>query len=116
MVYNRMEYEVGGNGMYCLRCGKETAEDKVFCQNCLQSMEGYPVKSGTPIVLPRHPDPLPQKRGFRRARSQSPDELLDSLRMQLRRTGKLLAFVTLLLLAAVGLIFCQWQFGLLLPN
>ena len=38
--------------MYCLRCGKDTQEENVFCDNCLLLMEAYPVKPGTAIHLP----------------------------------------------------------------
>jgi len=39
--------------MYCLKCGKETNSSAVFCSACLESMEKYPVKAGTPIHLPQ---------------------------------------------------------------
>ena len=37
--------------MYCLKCGKDTGSAQIFCDECLQSMEKYPVKPGTPIHL-----------------------------------------------------------------
>ena len=37
----------------CIKCGKELSTTKVFCQECLEIMEKYPVATGTPIVL--HP-------------------------------------------------------------
>ena len=38
--------------MSCLRCGRETAENQVFCKLCLEDMEKYPVKPGTTVQLP----------------------------------------------------------------
>lgn len=38
--------------MSCIRCGKETDVDQIFCDECLQDMERHPVKPGTPIQLP----------------------------------------------------------------
>ena len=37
----------------CLKCGKETAEKAIFCQQCQDDMGKYPVKPGTVIHLPK---------------------------------------------------------------
>ena len=39
--------------MNCLRCGRETQEDHVFCDSCLEEMKKYPVRPGTAVMLPR---------------------------------------------------------------
>ena len=101
--------------MYCLRCGKETEGEKVFCASCLESMEKYPVKPGQPIVLPTPPAPQSAKRG-RKNRPANTEELLDSLRRQLKITGRLFMFTAILLIAAIVLLILQWRFGLLLPT
>ena len=36
----------------CLKCGKKTEEQAVFCNECLEIMDKYPVKPGTVIHLP----------------------------------------------------------------
>ena len=100
--------------MYCLRCGKETLENKVFCKSCLDSMEEYPVKAGQPIILPSRPVPVPVKKS-RRAKVMNTEELLDHLRRQLKITGRLWMITVLLLVAAIVLLVLQWQYGLLLP-
>lgn len=100
--------------MYCLRCGKETEGEKVFCESCLESMENYPVKPGQPIVLPTPPAPQPAKKG-RKNKPTNTDELLDSLRRQLKITGRLFMITAFLLLAAIALLILQWRFGLFLP-
>ncbi len=37
----------------CLKCGKKTEGQAVFCNECLVIMEQYPVKPGTVVHLPR---------------------------------------------------------------
>lgn len=100
--------------MYCLRCGRETPDSKVFCNNCLDSMEDYPVKPGQPIVLPNRSVPQPVKKS-RRAKPMNNEELLDSLRRQLKLAGRLWFVTLLLLMTAVLLLLLQWQYGLFLP-
>ena len=39
--------------MNCMKCGRETEKENVFCQNCLQEMEKYPVRPGTVVLIPR---------------------------------------------------------------
>lgn len=39
--------------MNCLRCGRETQDDHVFCEGCREEMEKYPVRPGTAVMLPR---------------------------------------------------------------
>ena len=101
--------------MYCLRCGKETPDNKVFCKSCLDSMDEYPVKPGQPIILPSRPAPVPAKKS-RKVKTLSNDEILDSLRHQLKVTGRLWMFTAGLLLLAILVLILQWQYGLLLPN
>jgi len=38
--------------LFCIKCGKQIEDDQVFCEGCLQIMERYPVKPGTPVQLP----------------------------------------------------------------
>lgn len=39
--------------MNCMKCGRETVNNQVFCQDCLMEMEKYPVLPGTVVLLPR---------------------------------------------------------------
>lgn len=43
--------------MNCMKCGRETLENNVFCQNCLAEMEKYPVRPDTVVLLPRRREP-----------------------------------------------------------
>ena len=65
--------------MSCMKCGKEVSEDQVFCEECLAEMDKYPVKPGTPLLLPSRPrEAVVHKRSHRKIRK--PEEQLSSLR------------------------------------
>ena len=66
--------------MYCLKCGREVNEDKVFCQDCVSVMDQYPVKPGTVILLPKRRDGAPVNRAAVRRKNLSPEELIRKLR------------------------------------
>lgn len=78
--------------MYCLKCGKETENEQVFCAHCLQIMEQYPVKPGAHITLPRR-NPMPQPKKASRRRIPSAEE-------QIRRLRGTVRLLTACLLAA----------------
>ena len=80
--------------MYCLRCGKDTQEEHVFCESCLLLMEAYPVKPGTAIHLPERKKPAEIKKQ-RKVIPQS--ELL----LRARKLNRWLAITVLVLLAAL---------------
>lgn len=62
--------------MSCMRCGKETDENQVFCTECLKDMEQQPVKPGTPIQLPNRENRGSTKRAsFRLAASKWQDKI-----------------------------------------
>lgn len=95
--------------MYCLRCGKETTDEQVFCQACLDNMENYPVKPGVPVQLPHRPAVQLPKRTGKKGKNQSPEELLEDMRKTVRRMTRVLLLAVLLLLLAGGIIFYQWN-------
>ena len=78
--------------MSCMRCGKETDENQVFCAECLADMERHPVKPGTPIVLPNRPERPVGKTSHKRIKK--PDEQIKNLR----------SFIFWLLLLVVALL------------
>lgn len=47
--------------MGCLKCGRDTKEDAVFCPECLLNMQRYPIRPGTPVVLPSPGRVVPKK-------------------------------------------------------
>ncbi len=89
--------------MYCLRCGRDTNNDRVFCKECLDLMEEYPVKPGTAIQLPRRTTNVNQKRQNRR-RALSPEEQVVRLKVTSRTLFALLCTV----LVAFGV--CLWLY------
>ena len=81
--------------MSCMKCGKEVSEDQVFCPECLAEMDRYPVKPGTPVLLP-HREPIAAQRKRRPLkRVRKPEEQLAALRKSVR----LLCLILFLLLA-----------------
>jgi len=83
--------------MLCVKCGKKTENEQVFCAHCLEVMEAYPVKSEVHIQLPARPDAAVQKKQSRRKRPQNKDEEI----ARLRRKNRWLGFFTALLLLSV---------------
>ena len=88
--------------MTCLKCGRNTEDEHVFCQECLNVMDKYPVKSNTPVHLPQHAF-TPSKKPAPRKRTISSEEQVLILRRKLRRSRLigLILLVTLSLAAAL---------------
>ena len=80
--------------MGCLKCGKKTAGEQVFCDQCLAVMEAYPVKPDVHIQLPNRPGD--DYKIVRKRRPPSPEEQVVSLR---RKVRKLTAWLVLMALA-----------------
>lgn len=84
--------------MNCLKCGKKTENEQIFCPQCLETMEAYPVKPDVHIQLPgRRTTPAEMKAG-RKRRAPSPEETVAVLR---KRQKVLLAAVAMLLVLVV---------------
>lgn len=88
--------------MYCLKCGKETLEEKIFCEDCLLLAQRYPVKPGTPVQLPRQD---PTKKNTPQKRTLSPEEQVDILKKALFRSRLLLFMTAVALSLALGIVF-----------
>ena len=82
--------------MRCMRCGEEIQAGAAFCPRCLEEMEKFPVKPGTPVILPPPPKPV-QKTA---TRSKRPEEEIRAL----RRWVKLLLAAVAVLLAALTVV------------
>lgn len=85
--------------MHCLKCGKETKDDQVFCEGCLASMEQYPVKPGTPVQMPHTEQRQVSKKQTSRRPALSQEEQIVFLKILVRRlllvTGALLVLLAL---------------------
>lgn len=91
--------------MYCIKCGKETENEKMFCGHCLEVMEDYPVKPNTPVQLPKRPQQTEQKKSKRRKRTLDPEEQILQLRTTARTLFLCLVVVSLLLCILSGIHF-----------
>lgn len=84
--------------MACMKCGRETAADQIFCQDCLLDMERYPVKPGTAVLLPIHRESSAIRKSAQR-RTPSAEDQVKWLKKRVR-------LLTILLLLCVVLIAC----------
>lgn len=89
--------------MACLKCGKKTKDEQVFCPACLGVMEAYPVKGDAPIQLPNRKEREFSKR-TRKRRPLSEEEQLAVLKKRQKRLIAAVALLLLLLSGAVGLL------------
>ncbi|MBR2937953.1 MAG: hypothetical protein IKB80_05635 [Oscillospiraceae bacterium] len=86
--------------MQCLKCGKETKNEQVFCPRCLAVMEAYPVKQDVHIQLPNHTQRELSKKSGKKRRAPSPQEQIAALRRRNRRLVAVLLAMALLLAVA----------------
>lgn len=88
--------------MGCMKCGRDTVEDRLFCDTCLEVMKRYPVKPGIAIQLPKRKDVSISKRPAAPRRRQAPktEEIIRRLRRRIRNLV-ILWLLTLLLAAAM---------------
>lgn len=84
--------------MKCMKCGRETTAEQVFCQECLLDMQKYPVKPGTAVMLPKRRDSSVPRKAPKRRTPNTED--------QLRMLRKRVHLLTALLLLALVLIVC----------
>lgn len=66
--------------MNCMKCGIELKTDGIFCPECLEEMEKYPVKPNITIQLPiRRPSTVSRKK-IRRQRHIKPEDQIRHLK------------------------------------
>lgn len=82
--------------MNCMKCGRETDSEQIFCESCLLQMEKYPVKPGTAVKLPERRETT----AFRRAPKRRTVNLEEQVKVLKRRVLRL----TVILILAVALI------------
>lgn len=84
--------------MNCMKCGRDIAANQVFCPDCLEEMEKYPVQPNVAIHLPAQSD---EELGKKPARRYYPvlsaEEQLK--RMRKRISGLVLALILVSTLA-----------------
>ena len=67
--------------MYCLRCGRETVEERSFCLDCRKEMAKYPVDPNAVVQLPVRKQQSPKKLIKRRL---PPEEQVKALKRLVR--------------------------------
>ena len=70
--------------MSCLNCNRETVGKAVFCEQCQQEMEGYPIPKGTMVLIPSQPSPAPVKKQTGHLLGSLEDQFLLSKRVARR--------------------------------
>ena len=95
--------------MSCLKCGRDTNNDRFFCDECIASMKDYPVKPGTPVYLPPISREPAVKRVPHRPLPPNPEEQVAKLRKSNRRLRILSVLLTLLLALSCFLLFRWYQ-------
>lgn len=91
--------------MNCMKCGRETALGQVFCKECQADMDRYPVKPGTPVILPPPPAVNTNRRSTVR-KPRKPEEQLSRLR---RLMISMLVLFMIIIAAGTLLIFSLTQ-------
>ena len=87
--------------MNCLKCGKETQNNQVFCSACLLDMEKHPVKPGTAIQLPLRAPKAPAKKAPHR---QKPEEQVRRLRGLVRWLAAAVAVLSVALCVTAAML------------
>ena len=90
--------------MQCMKCGKDTTGEQIFCDSCLLAMEAYPVKPGTVVNLPRQKTSAENKKALYRKRILTADEQIANLQKHLRNTRIFAWIMAVLLLASSGML------------
>lgn len=93
--------------MNCLRCGKETVGNQVFCNECLEVMKKNPVKPGTPVQIPIRKAPAPDKKQSSRQRKLSESEQILQYRNLIRWLTVTIAVLCVILCLLAGLMVLQ---------
>lgn len=88
----------------CMKCGREVKPGQVFCDECLEEMEKYPVKPGVVVLLPHRPAAVPKPSPKRRHPVISPEEQVVRLKQRVTRLTLALILATAVALGAGWLV------------
>lgn len=91
--------------MNCIKCGKKTKGEQVFCDGCLEAMEAYPVKPDVHIQLPSHASPSTPKKAGKKRRNPTAEERISNLRRTVAWMSAVIVILTALLTAACIMLF-----------
>lgn len=92
--------------MYCLKCGSNTQDNRVFCDVCLDGMQDYPIKPGTVVQIPTRPVFEEEKKQPVKRRGNAPADQVRRLRITIRWLWATIIILLLVLgLTAVLLVY-----------
>jgi len=91
--------------MQCIKCGRETAQNHVFCDTCLEVMDKSPVKPGTPVVIPKRPRKIHPAAA---AKKEKPEDQIPRLEKLIRTLCWMCLVLFVALSICVGIIV--WHF------
>lgn len=94
----------------CIKCGRETVDEQVFCVECQLEMQRYPVRPGTVVQLPNRKEETTPKKSPRK-KTISPEEQLEKLKKQVRTLWLSLILVSLLAAALAVPTYQHWKEG-----
>ena len=86
--------------MNCMKCGRETENEAVFCPDCLQVMEKYPVRPGTVVNLPHRKESSVLKKITKRHVITAEEQI-----KVLRKWVSILSILLLVCIIAIVLMF-----------
>jgi len=81
--------------MGCLKCGRDTISEQVFCPDCLAEMKKYPVRPGTVVQLPSRKSSTVVKKAAKR-RTVPLDDQIRILKKRVRTLTILLILMTVI--------------------
>ena len=87
--------------MSCMKCGRDVEAGQIFCENCLEEMEKYPVKPETVVLIPTRTAGHGVKKQHQRR--QTPEEQIAALEKRCKRL-MITLLISWLLLAGVSVI------------
>ena len=90
--------------MTCMKCGREIKDQQVFCDECLGIMDTYPVKPGTPILLPTPPAKNANAQRSSKKRQKQPEEQIRQLKSSLKTMTNLYVLTLLAFLFSTALL------------
>ena len=82
---------MGGVAVNCMKCGRETKADAVFCEDCLEHMERHPVPPNTLVYVPSEKDRVAVKKHITVRPVVTAEEQIKRLNKRIQTLGLLLA-------------------------
>ncbi len=90
--------------MGCLKCGRKTENNQVFCPTCQEVMQQHPVKPGAIVHIPRRSAPAADKAASETQWEATPAGQLSRLRRAVRWLTAAIALLSFLLCITAGML------------